>query len=132
MQNTSDDIDYTSHNLWLIDEKLSYHYYLASDKNLKSMEPLESESQNEPDIIIFDSPFAFTDEEYQPYKNITIIEFKRPGRSDYTKEKNPIEQVIDYMDDIISGKQKTKDGQVIDGNEQIRFFVIFLVMPTIK
>ena len=24
MQNTSDDIDYTSHNLWLIDEKLSY------------------------------------------------------------------------------------------------------------
>lgn len=126
MQNTSDDIDYTSHNLWLIDEKLSYHYYLASDKNLKSMEPLESDSQNEPDIIIFDSPFAFTDEEYQPYKNITIIEFKRPGRRDFTNEKNPIEQVIDYMDDIISGKQKTKDGQVIDGNEQIRFFCYIL------
>ena len=32
MQQTSDDVDYTAHNLWLIDEKLSYHYYLASDK----------------------------------------------------------------------------------------------------
>ena len=36
MQQTSDDIDYTSHNLWLIDEKLSYHYYLASDKKINS------------------------------------------------------------------------------------------------
>jgi folate-binding Fe-S cluster repair protein YgfZ len=28
---TSDDIQKDAHNLWLIDEKLAYHYYLASD-----------------------------------------------------------------------------------------------------
>lgn len=122
MQQTSDDIDYTAHNLWLIDEKLSYHYYLASDKKIKSMSPIQSDSKNEPDIAIFDSPFAFTDENEQPFRNITIIEFKRPGRKNYTQDENPIQQVIEYMDDIIGGKIKTKDGLAIDGNENIRFF----------
>lgn len=126
MQQTSDDIDYTSHNLWLIDEKLSYHYYLASDKKIKSMSPIQSDSNNEPDIAIFDSPFAFTDENEQPFRNITIIEFKRPGRKNYTQDENPIQQVIEYMDDIIGGKIKTKDGLVIDGNENVRFFCYIL------
>lgn len=126
MQQTSDDIDYTSHNLWLIDEKLSYHYYLASDKKIKSMAPIRSDSINEPDITIFDSPFAFTDENQQPFRNITIIEFKRPGRENYSLEENPIQQVIDYMDDIVSGKIKTKDGLMVDGNDSIRFFCYIL------
>ena len=126
MQKTSDDIDYTSHNLWLIDEKLSYHYYLASDKKIKSMAPVQSDSNNEPDIAIFDSPFAFTDESQQPFRNITIIEFKRPGRGNYNQEENPIQQVIDYMDDIINGKLKTKDGLSIDGNDNVRFFCYIL------
>lgn len=126
MQNTSDDIDYTSHNLWLIDEKLSYHYYLASDKKIKSMKPIESNSKNEPDIAIFDAPFAFTDESEQPFRNVTIIEFKRPGRENYDERENPIQQVIEYMDDIINGKVKTKDGLSIDSNENIRFYCYIL------
>lgn len=126
MQKTSDDIDYTSHNLWLIDEKLSYHYYLASDKKIKSMTPIQSDSNYEPDITIFDLPFAFADENQQPYRNITIIEFKRPGRESYSQEDNPIQQVIDYMDDFISGKIKTKDGLTIEANESIRFYCYIL------
>lgn len=126
MQQTSDDIDYTSHNLWLIDEKLAYHYYLASDKKIKSMKPVEAESDNEPDIAIFDAPFAFTDENQQPFRNVTIIEFKRPGRESYTDTENPIQQVIDYMDDFIGGKIKTKDGLTIDGRDSMRFFCYIL------
>lgn len=126
MQTISDDIDYSSHNLWLIDEKLSYHYYLASDKKLKSMSPIESVSLNEPDIIIFDKPFAFTDESKHPFGNITIIEFKRPGRDDYTEENNPINQVIEYMEDIINSKIKTKDGCIIEGCDKIRFYCYIL------
>lgn len=126
MQQTSDDVDYTAHNLWLIDEKLSYHYYLASDKKIKSMDPILSASKNEPDIAIFDSPFAFTDESEQPFRNITIIEFKRPGRESYGDSENPIQQVIEYMDDFTNGKIKTKDGLAIDGNSNIRFFCYIL------
>lgn len=126
MQTVSDDIDYSSHNLWLIDEKLSYHYYLASDIKLKNMKPIESNSLNKPDILIFDTPFAFTDESRQPYGNITIIEFKRPGRDDYADGNNPIDQVIRYMEDIVNGKIKTKDGCIIDGYDKIRFYCYIL------
>jgi len=31
LKSTSDDVDYENQNLWIIDEKLSYHKYLASD-----------------------------------------------------------------------------------------------------
>lgn len=126
MTKTSDDIDYLQHNLWIIDEKLAYHHYLASDTKLKSMEEIQSKRGKEPDLIIFDSPFAFTDEEMQPYRNITIIEFKRPGRENYTDKENPIRQVKEYMDDIIEGKIKNKDGEFLSDTEHIRFFCYIL------
>ena len=122
MTKTSDDIDYLQHNLWIIDEKLAYHHYLASDMKIKKMEEVENNSGKEPDLIIFDSPFAFTDEEEQPYRNITIIEFKRPGREHYNDDENPIRQIKEYMDDIVEGKVKTKDGEFLNGTENIRFF----------
>ena len=108
MTKTSDDIDYLQHNLWIIDEKLAYHHYLASDMKIKKMEEVENNSGKEPDLIIFDSPFAFTDEEEQPYRNITIIEFKRPGREHYNDAENPIRQIKEYMDDIVEGKENIR------------------------
>lgn len=126
MTKTSDDIDYMQHNLWIIDEKLAYHHYLASDTKLKSITEIESSSAKEPDILIFDSPFAFTDENTQPYRNITIIEFKRPGREYYTDEENPIKQVKEYMDDIVNGKIKGKNGEFLSNTENIRFFCYIL------
>lgn len=48
MQQTSDDVDYTAHNLWLIDEKLSYHYYLASDKKKKVWIPYNRQAKTNP------------------------------------------------------------------------------------
>ena len=35
LQTLSDEIGFEDHNLWMIDEKLSYHKYLASDKKFK-------------------------------------------------------------------------------------------------
>lgn len=42
MTKTSDDIDYLQHNLWIIDEKLAYHHYLASDMKIKSWKQLKT------------------------------------------------------------------------------------------
>lgn len=36
----SDEIGFEDHNLWMIDEKLSYHKYLASDKKFIKIKPL--------------------------------------------------------------------------------------------
>ena len=110
MKTTSDDIDYNKHNLWIIDEKLAYHYYLASDKSISSYNVIDSQSGKEPDIAIFEPAFALTDDGIDSeINNITIIEFKRPGRVD----RECIDQVIGYVQDIREGRRKDKNGRVL-------------------
>lgn len=109
---TSDDIRPEQQNLWMIDERLSYHWYLASDRQLKKIAPVKGvESRLEPDLIIFNLPFAFT-ETHPPFQSIVIIEFKRPGRQDYG-DGNPVEQVYTYIDEIAQGKATDKNGRPI-------------------
>ncbi|HOV79409.1 MAG TPA: ATP-binding protein [Bacillota bacterium] len=112
MQKTSDDIDYERQNLWVIDEKLSYHRYLASDLPLSSIDMLKVSSRERPDLIIFNSPFAFV-EDNPPFSSVVVIDFKRPLRNDYSDDKNPINQVYGYVKKIRSGKVKDKKGRPI-------------------
>lgn len=106
MRHTSDDVAFEEMNLWIIDERLAYHRYLASDKTLKSMPILDSRSTKEPDIAIFDQAFAYSDNE-EPFSAITIVEFKKPDND----SKIPINQVLEYIDLIRSGKKKKVNGQ---------------------
>ncbi|MBN1507199.1 MAG: ATP-binding protein [Sedimentisphaerales bacterium] len=121
LRSLSDDIDYNQHNLWMIDEKLAYHMYLASDKELRDLDVLETQSEKRPDIIIFDSPFAFVDEE-TPFQSVVILEFKRPGRTDYGRGKNPFEQVYGYVREIKEGKAKDKHGRPISVTGDVPFY----------
>lgn len=107
LQTLSDEIGFEDHNLWIIDERLSYHKYLASDKKFKKIEPLESESLERPDIIIFNKPFAFVNDD-KPYQSIVLIEFKRPNRNDYNDEENPISQINRYAREIKKNIAKDK------------------------
>ena len=50
----SDSTPYEKHNLWIIDERLSFHEYLASDKPLNS-------NDERPDILIFDKKMIVED-----------------------------------------------------------------------
>jgi hypothetical protein len=52
MKTTSDDLPYHEQNLWIIDEGLTFHSYIASDKQLNTHESFESESEQRPDLFI--------------------------------------------------------------------------------
>lgn len=112
MRHTSDDISFEEMNLWIIDERLAYHRYLASDKTLKSMPLIDSKSTKEPDIAIFDQAFAYSDND-EPFTSITIIEFKKPDND----TKNPINQVLKYVDLIRSGGKKKENGHTFTVTE---------------
>lgn len=58
MRHTSNDVKFEEMNLWIVDERLAYHQYLASDKTLQSMPVIESNSRKEPDIAVFDRALA--------------------------------------------------------------------------
>jgi hypothetical protein len=119
---TSAEVEFDKHNLWLIDEKLAYHKFLASDKQLRTLKPLKSHSQKEPDIIVFDKACAFSPSKEMTFPTITIIEFKRPMRDDYTKGYNPFNQVVEYIEAIKAGKARTTDGRNVPFQQGIHFF----------
>lgn len=109
MGKTSDDVGPDEHNLWIIDEKLAYHYYLASDKKISSLKPVDAVAKGEPDLIVFNRPIAIVSESDPPYQSVVIFEFKKPMRDDYREgstenyKDNPVEQVNRYVVDILEG-----------------------------
>ncbi len=131
---TSDDID-SRHNLWMVDERLSYHKYLASDMPFDEMSEVQVESRNRPDLIIFNGSSALSESDDQPYNSIVIIEFKKPMRRSIGEEDNPIAQVYKYIRNIRSGSALTKSGRPVRlANEDIPFFCYILcdITPKIK
>ena len=128
IQTTSDVVPYDKQNLWLLDERLSYHSYLASDKQFKSMDNVAA-SENEadrPDLLIFSNAFAFSTEKDAPYSSITIVEFKKPERNNYTDnddEKNPLDQVERYVEDLLGGTIKNRKGRTINITKQTPFYI---------
>ena len=103
MRETSDSIiSEDCGNLWLIDERLAFHSYLASDKTIKSMPITSDDSTKEPDICafnVFSNPILVNEGRSMPLASITIIELKRPMRDDAkTGEKeDPILQTLIYL-----------------------------------
>lgn len=82
MRRISNEIEYQSHNLWLIDERLAYCDYISSDI------PFDNNSkENRTDIFMSNMPVAVSDEvnTRKEYETIVILELKRPMRDDYTQ-----------------------------------------------
>ena len=120
MIKTSDEVSIDDANLWLIDERLAFHHFMASDKSLKSMPTTDSESGKEPDLALwrfFDSSLLVNEKGIaSSIPTITIVEFKRPMRDDFkedTPEDNPIKQVLRYIDLIRDEKAQTDDGRPV-------------------
>lgn len=60
MRSTDRDTLYSQHNLWMIDERLTYHWFLSSDKPLKKLDEFQSTSSLRPDLFIFDRKITFS------------------------------------------------------------------------
>lgn len=120
MRTTSDESQYKHHNLWLIDEKLSYCNYISSDIPFNN-----DNKQGRTDIMILDKPVAISDSKNDgsEFDTITLFELKRPMRDDYTDGDNPITQLYDYVDKIKSGAAKDKDGRYIKIGVNTKFYL---------
>lgn len=113
-------------NLWLLDERLAFHHFLASDKTLKSMPITGSLETKEPDICalnVYDKPLLFNNGDVMPLASINVIEIKRPMRNDASlRNENPLDQVYTYLDEIRKGEVKTLTGRPVHAPENIPGF----------
>lgn len=130
MRVDSTDVKVDEHNLWIVDDKLTYYEYWASDKSLKKIVD-NSESLERPDVVLFSGRSAYhrpgTD---QP---VVIIEFKRPARDDYDDDENPFSQIYGYIEDLRHGKVLDHDGGVIqEVTDETPFFCYIIADVTPK
>ena len=133
LKTTSDTIDYEKQNLWVIDEKLSYHYFLASDLPFNQLDVVNVEGLDRPDLFIYNKPLAFVGDNH-PYSSFVIIEFKRPGRKQYDDDKDPIAQVFNYIKKIRQGNQLDRNGRPINIHEGTPFYgyIICDITPKVR
>jgi hypothetical protein len=128
-----DNLTRIDHNLWLLDERLTFADYIASDKPLSQHRVLFSVSNDEPDIACyFNLAFSEDDPAEGDLKSVVIVEFKRPGPVP-AKPENPWQQVIRYIGDIQEGKW-VESGRKVKATDDTRFYcyiVCDLDNPTI-
>lgn len=112
MRSNSDETLYSQQNLWLLDERLNSHSVIHSDRQLRSIDGLESASALRPDLIAFDQEYLLGDGP-QPLTTLTVVEFKRPMRDDYTGDQNPLSQVFDVVEAVRAGNKLDANGRPI-------------------
>lgn len=101
------------HNLWLLDERLTFHSYTTSDKQLRTDKHIDSDSQRETDLLIYDFPWAFSDNQ-DSINSLVVFEFKRPGRDMNTSKDKKLESQVElYFEKLMESKAKSDKGRYL-------------------
>lgn len=108
----TDNMPIEYHNLWLLDERFTFHTHTSSDIKTKSNKNLESEGNKEPDVLIYDVPWAYSDN-IDKINSLVVFEFKKPGKEISEKLKLD-ELILKYFQDLMSSKARSKKGTLLN------------------
>lgn len=108
-----------SHDLWVVDERLTFAEYFSSDVAFDDLAG-EFESKERPDVAIFDHVHGLR--ESDDSSRILLIEFKRPGRTAYADHENPQLQIERYIRKLQSGQEIDVRGRPIAFNTDAIFY----------
>lgn len=121
---TADDMTYLNHNLWLIDDRLAYYTFFASDKPLSSISS-DTDSGQRPDVILFNKNlFYWRDSTRSP---AVIVEFKKPSREDYSEQENPVSQLYEYITGLRQNRIHAPNGELITNIDDTTPFICYIV-----
>lgn len=109
----------TSHDLWIVDERLTLAQYFHSDKSFNSLSKAFG-SEDRADIIVFNTAHSLRNG--LSSDKVLIVEFKRPGRENYSANDNPYEQVVRYVRKLQEGHAKDLNGRPIKPGPDTVFY----------
>lgn len=149
---TSDVMDYEDHNLWLIDDRLAYYSFIASDRPTRtyakdSEQPSDEEvdrrkelseikgysEAGEPDLAIFQYPMLFR--RTGTPDPVVIVEFKAPNKTSYTGATgdNPVLQIRKYIETLQAKTCHDFEGdRITDITKDTPFHCFLIAEPSEK
>lgn len=111
-----------SHDLWVVDERFAFTRAFSSDKRLDKILK-EGGGADRPDLLLWDLAFGMSAtaknggdkaDLSDPLRKMLVVEFKKPGRRDYTDAKDQIEQqVVKYLAQLKGGELESYERQRI-------------------
>ena len=124
-------VEYEDHNLWLLDERFNFTQYIASDRVISSSD------HKEPDLAIFyESGFFYRNGDNAITSPVAIVEFKRPKRTNYPDDENPINQALRYAGKILAGKYEMPEGLeevIVDKSvTPVYIYIVCDIVPKIE
>ncbi|UNE53464.1 hypothetical protein [Bartonella machadoae] len=111
-----------THDLWIIDERLTFTRYFASDVPIKKIVK-NSKEKSRSDLICYDQLYALGLESRidADLDKLMLVEFKRPGQKNYQAGYSPIIQINKYLNELRGKRIKTFDNKKIKISEQCIF-----------
>lgn len=123
MRCDSDSMYFWDANLWLIDDRLAFHNYIASDIKLKQIKIADLPSDKRPDI----TTLALTDYSGAigvgdgSEGRIEIVEFKRPMRDDI---QGAFPQLLEYARKLADSKITSYKGRPVRCNGPVFGYIV--------
>jgi Histidine kinase-, DNA gyrase B-, and HSP90-like ATPase len=111
-------VTYENHNLWILDERLTFTSYVASDL------PLNGGTTERPDLLVFDRRIAFRVDN-EASNPVIVFEFKKPNRDDFvnpSSKEDPIAQIVRYVNSIREDRYRTPLGRKINVEANTPFY----------
>ncbi|MGE3395721.1 MAG: hypothetical protein AB7H79_02315 [Sphingomonas sp.] len=124
---------YYQHNLWLLDERLSFVSYVSSDRTLHGGR--RSAGDKVIDIGFYDEVYVAGGEGTSA---VMVVEFKRPGRDDYKAGKDGLDPVKQVQDTVFQIRERgsfvTQDGATIEVADTtlITAFIVSDLEPSLR
>lgn len=131
MGRNSTNTEYEDHNLWLLDERLVFSTFTASDQsNFRN-------DNDAPDLaVFFDNKKMYRQGDNTAISPVCIVEFKRPKRTSYSAGDNPITQACHYARKILDGEYEMPDGiepiKVDKNSTPVYVYVVCDIVSKIK
>lgn len=123
MKKTSDSLQLDEHNLWLIDDRLAYYTFFASDLELNKFS--DASEEDRPDLVIFDRHLSFKGADGAD--PVVIMEFKRPNDPPNT---DPVEELIKNVRLLREHKIRDIKGRVITEIKDTTPFIGYIIADT--
>jgi hypothetical protein len=95
-------VERSDHDLWVIDERLTFAKYFASDLPFDKLIE-DSKSKERMDLLIFDRLHGLGIDSDEPLRRVMLVEFKKPGRKDYDERYSPMNQISRYISELKAG-----------------------------